>query len=363
MAGMMLGDMGAEIIRIERVVASDALIAIDDRFDIALRNRRSVALDIRHPDGLQLLLELIGQSDGLIEGFRPGVAERLGFGPDLCLEGNPGLVYGRVTGFGQQGPMSKWAGHDINYVAITGALNAMGRVGERPAVPLNLIGDYGGGAMLLAFGMACAFVERHRSHKGQVVDAAMIDGAMLLFAPFFGFVASGTWSSERGTNLLDTGAPFYEVFETADGRHVALGALEPKFFSTFAEKVGLAPEIAAAHGDRAQWPMLREALTRLFIGHTRQHWVELLEQSDACFSGVLDVTEVADHPHHRARGAIIDLDGVQQPAPAPRFSRTPAAMPVPPRTRGADTENVLAGLGLGGAEIDRLRDAGVIGGR
>ncbi|MCF8709913.1 CaiB/BaiF CoA transferase family protein [Rhizorhapis sp. SPR117] len=362
MAGMLLGDMGAEVIRIERVAKPEALIPIDDRLDVPLRNRRSVALDIKQPEGLDLLLKLVDSSDGLIEGFRPGVAERLGFGPDVCLARNPGLVFGRVTGFGQEGPLAQWAGHDINYLAITGALNAMGRAGERPAVPLNLIGDYGGGAMLLAFGMVCAFVERHRSQKGQVVDAAMIDGAMLLFAPFFGFSASGSWSAERGTNLLDTGAPFYDVYQTSDNKYVAFGALEPKFFATFAQKVGLDPEVASAHADRARWPMLREALTKLFLGKSRQHWVDLLEHSDSCLNGVLEVSEVGDYPHHQARGAVVRLGGVDQPAPAPRFSRTPASEPVPPKLAGADTDAVLADLGVAQADLVRLRASGTVGG-
>ena len=362
MAGMLLGDMGAEVIRIDRVAPPEALIPVEDRFEIALRNRRSVSLDIKKPEGLQLLLDLIKTSDGLIEGFRPGTTERLGFGPEACLGVNPGLVYGRVTGFGQEGPLSQYAGHDINYVAITGALNAMGRAGERPAVPLNLIGDYGGGAMLLAFGMLCAFIERQRSQKGQVVDAAMIDGAMLLFAPFFGFTAGGAWSNERGTNLLDTGAPFYDTYETADGKHIAIGALEPKFFATFAEKVGLDPQIAAAHPDRSRWPELRTALTALFLGQTRQHWIDLLESSDACVSGILEIGEVADHPHHRARQAVVNVAGVDQPAPAPRFGRTPAPTPVAPKAAGTDTNAVFSELGLTTDQLARLRDAGVIGG-
>jgi alpha-methylacyl-CoA racemase len=362
MAGMLLGDMGAEVIRIERVARPEALIPIDDRLDVPLRNRRSVALDIKQPEGLGLLLKLLDSSDGLIEGFRPGVAERLGFGPDVCLARNPGLVFGRVTGFGQEGPLAQWAGHDINYLAITGALNAMGRAGERPAVPLNLVGDYGGGAMLLAFGMLCAFIERYRSKKGQVVDAAMIDGAMLLFAPFFGYGAAGSWSAERGTNLLDTGAPFYDVYQTSDNKYVAFGALEPKFFATFAEKVGLEPEVASAHADPTRWPMLREALTQLFLGKPRQHWVDLLEHSDACLNGILELAEVGNYPHHQARGAVIRLAGVEQPAPAPRFSRTPASEPVPPKPAGADTDAVLADLGVAQADLVRLRASGIIGG-
>ena len=362
MAGMLLGDMGAEVIRIERVAASDKVIDVEDRFEVTLRNRVSVAIDIKQPEGLDLLLRLIESSDGLIEGFRPGTAERLGFGPDTCLARNPRLVYGRVTGFGQDGPLALRAGHDINYVAITGALNAIGRAGERPAIPLNLIGDYGGGAMLLAFGMACGFIESARSSKGQVVDAAMIDGAMLLMAPFFGFFAGNAWSNQRGTNLLDTGAPFYDVYETADGKYVAFGALEPKFFQVFAARVDLAPELVAAHADPACWTLLRTALTELFLGKTRGEWLALLEQTDACVSAVLDLSEVGAHPHHQARGALINVAGIDQPAPAPRFSRTPASMPTAPKAVGSDTDTVLERFGVTRQKRDDLRAAGVIGG-
>ncbi len=362
MAAMLLGDMGAEVIRIDRVEANDPIFDLEPRYDVVSRNRQSIALDIRKPAGLDLLLRLVETSDGLIEGFRPGVAERLGFGPDICLERNPRLVYGRMTGFGQDGPLARAAGHDINYISLAGVQHAIGRAGTKPVPPLNLVGDYGGGTMFLAFGMVCALLERARSGRGQVVDAAMVDGAATLMAPFFGFHAAGIWNNLAGENLLDSGTPFYDVYETADGRHVSFGALEAKFFAAFAQMAGLDARFVARQQDRSLWPEMRRALEELFRSRTRDEWMKLLEGTDACVAGVLDFTEAASHPHNVARGTFIAIDGVTQPAPAPRFGRTPAATPKAPAPPGADTDSVLRAIGLGGADIAALRQAGIIGG-
>jgi alpha-methylacyl-CoA racemase len=361
MAAMLLGDMGAEVIRVDRVVATDPIFDMEPRFDVVSRGRRSLALDIRKPEGLQVLLRLIDTCDGLIEGFRPGVAERLGFGPDVCLQRNPRLVYGRMTGFGQDGPLSRAAGHDINYISLTGALHAIGRKGDKPLPPLNLVGDYGGGTMFLAFGMLCALVERARSGKGQVVDAAMVDGAATLMAPFFGFFEAGIWNTRAGDNLLDSGTPFYDTYETRDGRHVSFGALEAKFFATFADLAGLDARFVKGQQDQALWPEMRRTLEALFRSRTRDEWVQLLEGTDACVAGILDFREAAAHPHNRARNAFVEIGGVVQPAPAPRFDRTPAATPKPPPQIGADTGDVLTALGLSDAEIAGLREKGIVG--
>ena len=361
MAAMLLADMGATVIRVDRVVAGEAAFPVDARFDVVLRNRRSLGLDIRKPQGLALLLKLVDASDGLIEGFRPGVAERLGFGPEVCMGRNPKLVYGRMTGFGQDGPLAHTAGHDLNYIALTGALHAVGRAGERPVPPLNLVGDYGGGAMFLAFGMVCALFERSRSGRGQVVDSAMVDGASMLMAPFFGWAAAGQWTQARGTNLLDGGAPFYDSYETADGKYVAFAAIEGKFFATFAEAAGLDRKFVAGQNDRSLWPEMRSALRTLFKSKSRAEWCAQLEASDACLSGVLSIEEVPHHPHNRARGSFIELDGVTQPAPAPRFSRSTPETPKPPQSPGCETDAILMELGLDSNDIEVLRANGVIG--
>jgi alpha-methylacyl-CoA racemase len=362
LAAMLLGDMGADIIRIDRVDAGESLFPMDVKYDVASRSRRSLALDIRKPEGLELLLKLIDSADGLIEGFRPGVTERLGFGPDVCLKRNPRLVYGRMTGFGQDGPLAKAAGHDINYISLTGALNAIGRAGQSPVPPLNLAGDYGGGTMFLAFGMVCAFVERARSGKGQVVDAAMVDGASILSAIFYGMSAAGLWSEKRGENLLDSGAPFYDVYETKDGLYVSFGGLEPKFFATFVQIAGIDAKFVQRQNDKSAWPEMRGVLTALFRTRTRAEWVALLEGTDACFAGVLTFKEAPHHPHNKARNAFIELAGVPQPAPAPRFSRTKPATPTPPVTLGQHTDAVLSSIGISSAEIAALRQKGIVGG-
>ncbi len=341
-AAMMLGDMGAEVVRIDRPAAADGVLPLQPRHDVVSRGRRSVTLDLKDSGQLATLLRLVERADGLIEGFRPGVMERLGLGPDACLGRNPRLVYGRITGFGQSGPLAQAAGHDLNYLSLTGALQAMGRAGSPPPPPLNLVADYGGGAMFLAFGMVCALLERERSGAGQVVDAAMVDGVAALSAMFFGLRAGGLWSDTRGANLLDGGAPFYDTYETQDGRCVAVAALEAKFFAELAARIGLDARFVAGQRDRALWPELRTRLRDIFASRTRDEWVALLEGTDCCVTGVLSFGEAASHPHNAARETFVDVGGIAQPAPAPRFSRSRPDR-APPREDGLQA--VLADWG------------------
>ncbi len=342
-AAMMLGDMGAELVRIDRPGAGDGLLSLKPQHDVVSRGRRSVALDLKDPAQVATLLRLVERADGLIEGFRPGVMERLGLGPDVCLDRNPRLVYGRITGFGQAGPLAQAAGHDLNYLSLTGALQAMGRPGSPPPPPLNLVADYGGGAMFLAFGMVCALLERERSGAGQVVDAAMVDGVAALSAMFFGLRAAGLWSDARGSNLLDGGAPFYDTYQTKDGRMVAVAALEAKFFAELAARIGLGHHFVAGQHDQALWPELRAQMRSIFNGKTRDEWVALLEGTDCCVTGVLSFGEAPSHPHNVARATFVDVDGTVQPAPAPRFSRSRPDV-VPSRTNGLQA--VLADWGV-----------------
>ncbi|MFQ5624913.1 MAG: CaiB/BaiF CoA transferase family protein, partial [Paracoccaceae bacterium] len=332
--GMLLADMGAEVIRVDRPLSPAALPAGADPL---IRGRRSVALNLKTEAGVAALLRLVERADALFEGFRPGVAERLGFGPDACLERNPRLVFGRLTGWGREGPLAQAAGHDINYIALSGALHSIGRAGQKPVAPLNLVGDFGGGGMLLAFGMVCALLEAGRSGQGQVVDAAMLDGAASLMSMFFGFAAAGGFDDSTGSHLLGTAAPFYDTYETADGKYVAIGSLEPRFFAQLLELTGLDAQRFAAAGfcgvgaaiDTALWPELREALEAAFRGKSRDEWCRILEGTDVCFAPVLGLSEVHRHPHNRARDTLVEIGGVRQPAPAPRFSRTRPATPVP----------------------------------
>ena len=360
---MALADLGAEVIRIDRPQTGSAeAAATKARFDVTGRGRRSLAIDLRKPGAAETVLQLIEKADILIEGFRPGVMERLGLGPEVCLARNPRLVFGRMTGWGQFGPMSQAAGHDINYIAIAGALHAIGRAGEPPVVPLNYIGDFGGGGMLLAFGVMCALHEARASGKGQVVDAAMTDGTAMLSAMMYGMHARGTWSNQRGENLLDGGAHFYDTYACADGKYVAIGAIEPQFYARLRELCGIDDPAFDAQMDAARWPVLKLRLADVFRTRTRDEWCALLEGSDACFAPILDWDEAPRHAHNQARGTFIDIDGVTQPAPAPRFSRTPAAMPKAASPAGTDTAAVLRDWGLGGVAIDALREAGVIAG-
>ncbi|MEO6953129.1 MAG: CaiB/BaiF CoA-transferase family protein [Polyangia bacterium] len=358
--GMVLSDMGAEVVRIDQKRKPGAPASPyygDVRFDILARGRRSLALDLKQPRGVELALALIARSDVVIEGFRPGVMERLGLGPEVCLARQPKLVYGRVTGWGQTGPLSQAAGHDLNYIALTGALYGMGRADAPPTVPLNLVGDFGGGAMMLAFGVVCGLLEAQRSGKGQVIDAAMTDGTTLLTSMMLAFLASGGWSPRRGDNLLDGGAPFYDTYVCADGKFVSIGALEPHFFALLMGKLGL--EVGSQY-DRSAWPALRGKLTALFASQARQHWCDLLEGTDACFAPVLDWSEAATHPHNVARETFIEVDGVRQPAPAPRFDRTPGAVSRGSAAAGAHSDEVLRELGLADEDVSALRDAGII---
>ena len=357
---MMLADMGADVVRIDR--ASAARGGDPDRppLDLLNRGRRSVGIDLKSSEGVETVLALVEGADALLEGFRPGVAERLGIGPDDCLARNPRLVYGRMTGWGQEGPYASAAGHDLNYIALAGALHGIGRQGEAPVPPLNLVGDFGGGGMYLAFGMACALLEARNSGQGQVVDAAMVDGAASLMTAFFGMARSGFWSEERGTNMLDTGAHFYNVYETADGRYISLGPIEPQFYAELRERLGLHGPEWDHQTDRSRWPELKEKLAALVAQSTRDEWCELLEGTDTCFAPVLSLAEAPEHAHNRERGTFAEVAGVVQPGPAPRFSRTPGAIRRPPPHAGQHTDEVLAELGLHAEAIASLRASGAV---
>jgi alpha-methylacyl-CoA racemase len=357
--GMMLSDMGAEVLRVDRAQGVSGDAPGRPSLDLLARGRRSMGVDLKHPRGVETVLRLVERADAIFEGFRPGVMERLGLGPDVCLARNPALVYGRMTGWGQEGPLAQAAGHDINYIALAGVLEHIGRAGEAPVPPLNLVGDFGGGGMLLAFGMVCALVERQRSGRGQVVDAAMVDGSAVLMAIFHGAMLAGWWN-ERGTNLLDTGAPFYDVYETKDGRYVSIGSIEPQFYAELIRRTGLEGEALPKQMDRAQWPALRERLRALFRSKTRDEWTRLLEGSDVCFAPVLSMREARDHPHNRARGLFVEVEGSPQPGPAPRFSRTQARIERPPPHAGQHTDEALADWGFARAEIAALRESGAI---
>ncbi len=358
-AAMLLSDMGADILHVDRVES------VARGFDpggapIMDRGRRSVGVDLKHPDGVETVLRLVEVADALIEPFRPGVVERLGLGPDVCLARNPRLVFGRMTGWGQEGPLAQAAGHDINYISLAGALAHFGRAGDKPTPPINLIGDFGGGGMLLAFGVACALIEAQRSGKGQVVDAAMVDGAAILMSMFWGMRHLGAFNEERGTNLLDTGAAHYDTYETADGKFISIGALEPQFFAEFMERTGLANEDLPGKDDKDGWPVLRARFTELFKSKTRDEWCAELEGTDVCFAPVLPMSEAVEHPHIKARNTIVEANGIVQPAPAPRFSRTPGAIQRPGPKPGQHTDETLADWGFSTDDIAKLRDAKAI---
>ncbi len=358
-AGMLLADMGADVLLVDRPAATDLGLKRERWNDVMMRGRRSVTLDLKSPTGAGAALELIARADALIEGFRPGVMERLGLGPKIALARNPELVYGRMTGWGQDGPLAPRAGHDINYIALAGVLNAFGKKGEAPVPPLNLVGDFGGGGMLLGFGIACALVEAARSGKGQVVDAAMIEGASLLAAMFSGMLATQRWSETRGENILDTGAPWYNVYRTSDGQYVSIGAIEARFFDELIERLGLAGEKLPGQNEREHWPALRARFEQVFAAKTRDEWVKVFEGSDACFAPVLSFSEAKRHPHNVARKSYVEVAKVEQPAPAPRFSRTPAGVRRAPPERGEGGREALGEWGFDAAAIDKLKALGL----
>ncbi|HEY4637773.1 MAG TPA: CaiB/BaiF CoA-transferase family protein [Burkholderiales bacterium] len=356
-AGMLLADMGADVLLVDRPRASELGLKRERWMDVMLRGRRSVTLDLKSKDAAGAALELASRADALIEGFRPGVMERLGLGPNACLERNPKLVYGRMTGWGQDGPLAPRAGHDINYIALAGVLHAFGRKGEAPVPPLNLVGDFGGGGMLLGFGIACALLHAQKTGQGQVVDAAMVEGASLLAAMFAGFLAAGRWSEERGVNILDTGAPWYGTYETKDKKYVAIGAIEAKFYEDLVARLGLAD--LPPQNERTRWPEMRAVFERAFRTKTRDEWCAVFEGSDACFAPVLSFSEARRHPHNVARRSYVTQASVEQPAPAPRFSATPAAVRRDPPERGAGGREALSDWGFDDAGVARLRAAGL----
>jgi alpha-methylacyl-CoA racemase len=359
-AAMLLADMGAEIVRVDRAGASNDPLA-NAPWMVMNRNRRSISVDLKHEQGKDVVLRMVEGADALIEGFRPGVMERLGLGPDVALERNPRLVYGRMTGYGQDGPMAAVAGHDINYISVAGALGAMRRTGERPMPPLNLVGDFGGGGMLLALGVVAAMLEAKGSGQGQVVDAAMVDGAALLTTMVYGLAAGGVWNPAKpGTNLLDTGAHFYETYETKDGGFVAIGAIEPQFYAEMLRLLEIPAEEMPQY-DVANWPAFKERIAGVIVSRTREEWAAILEPAEACSTVVYGIDDAREHPHNVARGTFVEHEGIVQPAPAPRFSRTPSTLRRGPAIFGADTDAALADWGFAEDELGALREAGVFG--
>src|SRR5687767_14753845 len=356
-AGMLLADMGADVLVIDRPANTDLGLKRERWYDVMMRGKRSVTLDLKGRQSKEIALALIARADALIEGMRPGVMERLGLGPDAALGRNARLVYGRMTGWGQDGPLAPRAGHDINYIALAGVLHAFGRKGEAPVPPLNLIGDFGGGGMLLGFGVACALIEAARSGRGQVVDAAMVEGASLLAAMFSGFLASKNWSEERGSNILDTGAPWYDVYETKDGKYVSIGSIETRFFEELLQRLNL--KDVPGQYDRARWPQMRVMFEKAFKTKTRDEWCKVFEGSDACFAPVLSWSEARRDAHNVSRKSYVTVANVEQPAPAPRFSRTPAAVRRAPPERGEGGTAALADWGFSKDEIAKLTSLGL----
>lgn len=344
--GMLLADLGADVLRLDRTSDAGLGLKIDPRYDLLGRGKRSLALDLKAPAAKELVLSVMEKADIVIEGFRPGTMERLGCGPDVALARNPRLVYGRMTGWGQHGPLAHTAGHDINYLSLTGALHAIGRKGEAPVPPLNLVADFGGGTMYLTMGILAALHERQRSGQGQVIDAAMVDGAASLMTVIYGMLAEGAWRDERGENGLDTGAPWYDTYRCSDGRYVSVGAIESKFFADLLKLMGIAAERFPDNMERACWPELRQALTEAFASKTRGEWCSVLEGSDACFAPVLSMGEAPRHPHMVARKTFVENAGILQPGPAPRFSRTPGAIRRPTPERGEGGAEALREWGL-----------------
>lgn len=355
--GMMLADMGAEVIRVDR--AGGGLGGAIPN-DVLNRGRRSVAVNLKSPEGAETVLRLCESADAIFEGFRPGVAERLGIGPEECMKRNPKLVYGRMTGWGQEGPMAQAAGHDINYISLSGALHGIGRKDERPVPPLNLVGDFGGGGMYLAYGMVCALLEAQKSNEGQVVDAAMVDGSASLMSMFFTFKNMGMHTDERGTNMLDGATHFYDTYETKDGKWISLGSIEPQFYKLLIEKTGVDAEKFGAQMMTAKWPELKAEFTEVFKTKTRDEWCDIMEGTDVCFAPVLSISEAPNHPHNVARQTFIELDGVSQPAPAPRFSRTTPEVRNSARLAGQDTDSVLSDYGFSDEDVKALKEKGAV---
>ena len=361
-AAMMLADMGAEVIRVERAQSVRGPAPEGAHWDVLLRGRRNIAIDLKNPDGVETLLSLVEHADALIEGFRPGVMERLGIGPDVCLARNPKLVFGRMTGWGQDGPYAASAGHDINYISLAGALAHFSRAGEAPVPPLNMVGDFGGGGMFLAYGVVCALLEAQKSGKGQVVDSAMVDGSAVLMSMFWAMKNIGIFDENKpGTNLLDTGAHFYDVFECSDGKYVSIGSIEPQFYALLLEKTGLADDTAfAKQMDASQWPVLKIKLAEVMRTKSSAQWCKIMEGTDVCFAPVLTMSQAAKHPHNVARKTFIEVDGVTQPAPAPRFSRTAAALPSAPAHAGQHSVAVLSDWGFDADRISTLIASGAV---
>jgi alpha-methylacyl-CoA racemase len=353
--GMLLADLGAEVISIARNSSPADRSAL-----ISERGKLSIALNLKAPEGVEVVLKLCERSDVLIEGFRPGVTERLGIGPQACMARNPRLVYGRMTGWGQTGPLSKAAGHDINYISLSGALHAIGRAGERPVPPLNLVGDFGGGAMFLAFGVMSAVFETKRSGIGQVIDASMVEGSAALMHMMYAMKAQGQWDDARGSNLLDGAAHFYDTYETADGKYISIGALEPEFYRLLVQLTGVNAAEFSTHMDRNHWPALRVKLAAVIKQKTRAEWCAIMEGTDVCFAPVLSMNEASQHPHNQARGTFVQVAGVEQPAPAPRFSRSSARVPKAASPAGSDTQAVLHSLGYSESQIQSLRERGAL---
>jgi alpha-methylacyl-CoA racemase len=354
---MMLSDMGADFIRVERKGDPGMF---ESKYNTLHRGRRSMGVDLKKPEGVELILRLVEKADALQEGFRPGVMEKLGLGPDVCLQRNPKLVYGRMTGWGQEGPLSQASGHDINYIALTGALYSIGRPDQNPVPPLNLVGDFGGGGMLLAFGMACALFETQRSGKGQVIDAAMVDGAAVLMAMFYGQRAAGMWTDERGSNFLDSGAHYYDTYETADGQWISIGSIEPQFYALLLQKAGIDDPGFLAQQDKTKWPELKKKIAGLFKTRTRDEWCAIMQGTDICFGPVLTMGEALEHPHNVARKTFVEIEGVPQPAPAPRFSRTKPEIRGPALMGPEYTKAALLDWGFPGKDIEKLMAADVI---
>lgn len=359
-AGMLLADMGADIITVDRLVPSGLGVKKEPRFDPTTRSRPSIAVDLKSSEGRAVVMRLIAGADAMLEGFRPGVIERLELGPDACWARNPKLVIGRATGWGQDGPLAQTVGHDLNFLAITGALAMMGPRDGPPAIPLNLLGDYAGGGVYLALGVLAALLEARNSGRGQVVDAAMVDGISSMLTHYFAYVASGRWQLERESNYFDGGAPWYRVYETRDGKHVSVAPVERKFYDQLLLGMGLDPVDIPDQLDRSTWPALRERFAAIFLGKTRDEWCRIMEGRDACFAPVLDLHEASRHPQLAGRNGFVEVDGVLQPAPAPRFSRTPSSVRRPPPVPGTDTQDALHAWGFNADELDRLRCAGAI---